>query len=165
MAHYTLIARINAVDGRFPFVNVGFSKNHRPAPIEGATYYLRPSSGGKRTPIKIGKDVGAAHAAFNMRLPTVRCSGELWAIDKEQSRRKAFAKFCGAVVRSLGDGELNLRRRIGSGLQVVGEAAHHANPCRIERCRIGKLRLKGLRRTNAKGNTMRDIGKRDAVTQ
>lgn len=64
MAHYTLIARINAGDGRFPFVNVGFSKNHRPTPIEGATYYLRPSSGGKRTPIKIGKDVGAAHAAL-----------------------------------------------------------------------------------------------------
>lgn len=64
MAHYTLIARINTGDGRFPFVNVQFSKNHRPTPIEGATYYLRPSSGGKRTPIKIGKDVGAAHTAL-----------------------------------------------------------------------------------------------------
>jgi hypothetical protein len=50
MAHYTLIARINTGDGRFPFVNVQFSKNHRPTPIEGATYYLRPTSGGKRTP-------------------------------------------------------------------------------------------------------------------
>ncbi|MGC2531235.1 MAG: hypothetical protein WA639_26110, partial [Candidatus Acidiferrum sp.] len=64
MAHYTLIARINTGDGRFPFVNVQFSKNHRPTAIEGATYYLRPSSGGKRTPIKIGKDVGAAHTAL-----------------------------------------------------------------------------------------------------
>jgi hypothetical protein len=27
MAHYTLIARINTGDGRFPFVNVQFSKN------------------------------------------------------------------------------------------------------------------------------------------
>jgi hypothetical protein len=64
MAHYTLIARINTGDGRFPFVNVQFSKNHRPTPIEGATYYLRPTSGSKRTPIKIGKDVGAAHTAL-----------------------------------------------------------------------------------------------------
>jgi len=64
MAHYTLIARINTGDGRFPFVNVQFSKNHRPTPIEAATYYLRPTSGGKRTPIKIGKDVGAAHTAL-----------------------------------------------------------------------------------------------------
>lgn len=44
MPHYTLIARINAGDGKFPFVNVQFSKNHRPIPIEGATYYLRPSN-------------------------------------------------------------------------------------------------------------------------
>jgi hypothetical protein len=36
MAHYTLIARINAGNGKFPFVNVQFSKNHRPIPIEGA---------------------------------------------------------------------------------------------------------------------------------
>jgi integrase len=64
MAHFTLIARINAGDGRFPFVNVQFSKNHRPIPIEGATYYLRPSSSGKRTPIKIGKDVAVAHTAM-----------------------------------------------------------------------------------------------------
>ena len=64
MAHYTLIARINAGNGKFPFVNVQFSKNHRPIAIEGATYYLRPTSGGKRTPIKIGKDVGAAHTAL-----------------------------------------------------------------------------------------------------
>jgi len=27
MAHYTLIARINAGNGKFPFVNVQFSKN------------------------------------------------------------------------------------------------------------------------------------------
>jgi len=64
MAHYTLIARISKGDGRFPFVNVQFSKNHRPIPIEGATYYLRPSSSGKRTPIKIGKDVSVAHTAL-----------------------------------------------------------------------------------------------------
>jgi integrase len=64
MAHYTLIARINAGNGKFPFVNVKFSKNHRPIPIEGATYYLRPSNSGKRTPIRIGKDVAAAHTAL-----------------------------------------------------------------------------------------------------
>jgi integrase len=64
MAHYTLITRISTGDCRFPFVNVQFSKNHRPIPIEGATYYLRPSSSGKRTPIKIGKDVSVAHTAL-----------------------------------------------------------------------------------------------------
>jgi integrase len=63
MAHYTLIARVNAGDGKFPFVNVQFAKSHRPIPIEGATYYLRPS-GGKRTPIRIGKDLAAAHSAL-----------------------------------------------------------------------------------------------------
>src|SRR2546427_10581985 len=63
MAHYTLIARINTGNGKFPFVNVQFSKNHRPIPMEGATYYLRPS-GGNRTPSKKGKDVGEAHAAL-----------------------------------------------------------------------------------------------------
>jgi site-specific recombinase XerD len=64
MAHYTLIARINVGDGKFPFVNVRFSKNHRPIPIEGATYYLRPSTSGKRTPFKIGKDITMAHTAL-----------------------------------------------------------------------------------------------------
>lgn len=64
MAHYTLIARINAGNGRFPFVNVQFSRNHRPVPIEGATYYLRPSNSGKRTPIRIGKDLAVAHTAL-----------------------------------------------------------------------------------------------------
>jgi hypothetical protein len=54
MAHYTLIARINAGDGKFPFVNVPFSRNHPPIPIEGATYYLRPGNRGSRTPIGIG---------------------------------------------------------------------------------------------------------------
>ena len=49
MAHHTPIARINTGDGRFPFGNLQFSKNHGPIPIEGATYDLRPSSGGKRT--------------------------------------------------------------------------------------------------------------------
>ena len=60
MAHHTLIARINAGNGKFPFVNVQFSKNHRPIPIKGATYYLRPSNCGKRTPIRLGKDVAVA---------------------------------------------------------------------------------------------------------
>jgi hypothetical protein len=65
MAHYTLIARVNAADGKFPFVNVQFSKNHRPIPIERAAYYyLRQSSSGKHTPIKIGKDVAVAHTAL-----------------------------------------------------------------------------------------------------
>jgi len=63
MAHFTLIARINAGNGRFPFVNVQFTKTHRPIPIAGATYYLR-RSGGARTPIRIGKDLAAAQAAF-----------------------------------------------------------------------------------------------------
>jgi hypothetical protein len=64
MAHHTLVARINSGDGKFPFVNVQFSRNHRPIPIENATYYLRPSSGEKRTPIRIGKDVGAVHTTL-----------------------------------------------------------------------------------------------------
>lgn len=64
MANYTLIARINVGNGKFPFVNVQFSKNHRPIPIEGATYYLRPTSRGRRTPIRIGKDVALAHTAM-----------------------------------------------------------------------------------------------------
>ncbi len=63
MANYTLIARINAGNGKFTFVNVQFSKTHRPIPIEGATYYLRPTTRGKRTPIRVGKDVAVAHAA------------------------------------------------------------------------------------------------------
>lgn len=63
MAHYTLIARINAGNGRFPFVNVQFTKTHRPIPIAGATYYLR-RSGGARTPIRIGNDLAAAHVAL-----------------------------------------------------------------------------------------------------
>lgn len=64
MAHYTLIARINGGGGKFPFVKVQFSKNHRPMPIEGATYYLRPSNRGRRTPIRIGKDLSTAVAAM-----------------------------------------------------------------------------------------------------
>ena len=64
MAHYALIARINSGDGRFPFVNVQFSRHLRPIPVEGAAYYPRPSSGSKRTPIKIGKDISTAHTAL-----------------------------------------------------------------------------------------------------
>src|SRR5437899_1774022 len=75
MAHYTLIARINAGDREFPCVNVQFSKNHRPNPIEGTTYYLRPGSRGRRTPIRIGKDVNAAIAALlnteNCKAPNI----------------------------------------------------------------------------------------------
>jgi len=41
MAHYTLIARINAGNGRLPFVNVQFTKTHRPIPIAAATYAAR----------------------------------------------------------------------------------------------------------------------------
>ena len=67
MVHYTLIARINAGGGKFPFINVQFSKNHRPVPIEGATYYLCPTSGDKRTPIKIGKDISLAYTALIRR--------------------------------------------------------------------------------------------------
>lgn len=63
MGHFTLIGRINAGDGKFPFVTVQFSKNHRPIPIEGATYYLRPTSG-NRKPTRIGKDVTAAYTAL-----------------------------------------------------------------------------------------------------
>ena len=59
-----VIACINAGDGQFPSVNLQFSKNHRPIPIEGATYYLPPGSSGTRTPIKIGKDAGVAHTSL-----------------------------------------------------------------------------------------------------
>ena len=71
MAHYTLIARINAGNGKFPFVNVQFSRNHRPLPIEGATYYLRPSNGCKRTPIRIGKDLAVVAKGEGDILPLV----------------------------------------------------------------------------------------------
>lgn len=64
MANYTLIARINAGNGNFPIVNVQFSKNHPPIPIERATHYLRPTSRGNRTPIRMGKDVAVAHTAM-----------------------------------------------------------------------------------------------------
>jgi hypothetical protein len=37
-AHYTLIARINTGDGKFPFRNVQFSKSYRPIPTENAAY-------------------------------------------------------------------------------------------------------------------------------
>lgn len=40
MAHYKLIVRINAGDDKFPFASIQFSKNHRPIPIDGATYSL-----------------------------------------------------------------------------------------------------------------------------
>jgi len=49
---------------QIPFVSVQFSKNHRPIPTAGATYYLRPSDGDKRTPIKIGKDISLAQTAI-----------------------------------------------------------------------------------------------------
>ena len=56
--------RITAGNGKFPLVHVPFSKNHRPIPIAGATYYLRPTTRGNRTPIRMGKDVAAAHTAM-----------------------------------------------------------------------------------------------------
>lgn len=63
MAHFTLIARINGGDGKFPFVSVQFSKNHRPISIPGATYCLRPTCG-NRNPVRVGQDVTAAHTAL-----------------------------------------------------------------------------------------------------
>jgi integrase len=84
MAHYSLIARINAGGGKFPFVTVQFSKNHRPIPIEGATYYLRPSGGDRRTPIKIGRDISLAHTAM-IRTEASR-SFDTFATLREESR-------------------------------------------------------------------------------
>lgn len=55
---------MNADNGELPFVNVQFSKNHRPIPIERATYYLRPSNNGKRTAIHVGKDIAATQTAL-----------------------------------------------------------------------------------------------------
>src|SRR5882762_5012388 len=98
MVHYTLIARINAGDGKFPFVNVQFSKNHRPVPIEGATYYLRPTSGDKRTPIKIGKDISLAYTALIRReagksLDTlVRSRSESQSVAPTAAPRKKLAE-------------------------------------------------------------------------
>jgi len=118
MAHYTLIARFNAGDGKFPYVNVQFSKNHRPIPIEGATYYLRPGSRIRRTPIRIGKDLNAAFAALlNMEdaraannnivaLPSVRASAVPTTVQRmaiteaaheyiERSKQKSHKTFIG----------------------------------------------------------------------
>ena len=79
MANYTLIARINAGNGKFPFVTVQFTKNHRPIPIAGATYYLRPCNRGSRTPpIRIGKDVNAAMAAL-LKAENAQASGNVVA--------------------------------------------------------------------------------------
>jgi hypothetical protein len=63
VAHITLIARINDGSGKFPFVKVEFSKNHRPIAIEGGTYCLCPSCG-NRTPIHVGRDIDVAYAAL-----------------------------------------------------------------------------------------------------
>jgi len=63
MTHVTLLARINAGSGKFPFVTVKFSKNHRPVVVENSTYYLRRSNG-DRTPIIVRKDLEAAFAAM-----------------------------------------------------------------------------------------------------
>jgi len=72
MAHYTFIARINAGDGNFPFVNVQFSKNHRrnltmKATRTTAALTFRTTiplrSGAPCAPIKIDKDVAVAHTA------------------------------------------------------------------------------------------------------
>jgi len=63
MAHYTLIARINAVTASFLSFNVQFSKNHRPIPVE-----RQPTTSAERQreahAIKIGKDVAVAHTAL-----------------------------------------------------------------------------------------------------
>ena len=72
MAHFTLIARINAGDGKFPYVNVQFSKNHRPIPIEGATYYLRPANRGRRTPIRIGCQCGDRSPTEHGKLQSIK---------------------------------------------------------------------------------------------
>jgi hypothetical protein len=97
MAHYTLIARIKTGDGNFPFVNVQFSKNHRPIPIEGATYYLR-RSGGIRTPLKIGKDLSAAHAAL-LNMECDRVQNDLPRpvrsfLNVPRSRNRGFRSIC-----------------------------------------------------------------------
>jgi hypothetical protein len=104
MAHYTLIARINTGDGKFPFVNVQFSKNHRPIPIEGATYYLRPSSSGKRTPIKIGKDVAVAHTSL-IRMEDgqpLECIAALYAGPPSSIPTAAPRKRVAEAARALG---------------------------------------------------------------
>ena len=94
MAHYTLIARINTGDGKFSFVNVQFSKNHRLIPIKAATYYLRPGNRGRRTPIKIGTTLNAAIAAqLNKVLPGYT-GGE---------RRRARSRQDSSIVRCVAD--------------------------------------------------------------
>lgn len=89
---------INAGDGKFPFVNVRFSKNHRPVPIEGATYYIRPTSSDKRTPFKIGKDISLAYTALIRRedgksLDTlVRSHSESQSVAPTDAPRKKLAE-------------------------------------------------------------------------
>jgi hypothetical protein len=68
MAHVSLLARTNDGSGKFPFVKVQFTKNHRPIAIEGATYYLR-ASGGDRRPIRVGRDIDVAYAALHNSEP------------------------------------------------------------------------------------------------
>jgi len=102
MAHITLIARINDGSGKFPFVKVEFSKNHRPIAIEGGTYYLRPSSG-NRTPVHVGKDIDVAYAALlNSELGKIVVPG----IQAERSAEATARK----TVRQAADGYIEQSR-------------------------------------------------------
>jgi integrase len=74
--------------GNFRLSNVQFSRNHRPIPIEGATYYVRPGNRGSRTPIRIGKDLSAAVAALLYLVrPSPRPLGSTSsAVDRNRTR-------------------------------------------------------------------------------
>src|ERR1035438_6112252 len=98
-----------------------------------------------------------------MGLLSVVRFGRFRGIDKEQSGRETPPKFDIAMVSTLGDCELNLSWRVGSGLQIVCKAMHHANPSCIERCRVGKPRIQRFGCSNAKSNTTGGVGERDEI--
>ena len=65
MAHYALIARINAGDGKFPFVNTQFSKNHRPiGPSKEQPTTCVLATGASAHLSEFGRDLYAAVAAL-----------------------------------------------------------------------------------------------------
>jgi integrase/recombinase XerD len=62
LTRVTILARIKQ-DGRYPYVPVSVTSNGRIKPIEGASYHLRFTEGGKRRLVSLGDDASIAMAA------------------------------------------------------------------------------------------------------